>query len=314
MPSRIGAVAPIQPPRPIERVGSLITDHARPLPPATRLEVRPPFIQALREALHALRDRVVGVRAEDEPVTRYLGFRSLDQEAQDTTRELDGLDDDERTWAESLRAEVSQEQQQAQDALDDDARADLAALLQLEQRHVERTTVRQQLDQVTERSQARARTVARLVQEEAEVGKTPLRLPRAWLLPTVVTALAAVTVGARVVRGLPLLGWSSAIAAAASFLTLLWLVAHPLLRRGPLVRRLAQLRTVREAEQQQEAEAAAALRHALKVFEDVDAACRREEDAAQAVFHRRPGVQRYLKASGPVVTVGPAKPVTVPRG
>jgi hypothetical protein len=100
-------------------------------------------------------------------------------------------------------------------------------------------------------------------------------------------------------------GWRWSWLLAASLFVLLgsWLSLDPLARRAWLVRRLEQLTAWRQTAAEREARARQTLLHALKLFEEVDAQCRREEAAADAVFQRRPGVQRYVAKSGAVVAV-----------
>lgn len=301
MPQSVRGVSPIHPARRIEATTRAPTQTLGALEPATRREVPPPFVQILREALHRLRERVTEVRAEAEPLNRVLGFRSLEGEADELTRDLSRLEEDEQRWAKELRSDVREGGATARAGLDATAEADLALLLQLEQRHQERVTQRQRLDAAAGRTQERARAVARLVDDEASAQRTPLRLPYAWVLPVLVTAGALLALSWRLWSALPLLTPGSLLQGGAVLAAAAWFFLHPLHRRAAVLSRLADLRRRREREQVAEADAASELRHALKVFEEVDAACRREEEAALAVFHRRPGAQRYLRASGAVV-------------
>ncbi len=319
--SRIRAIPELPPVRglgPVESVEAV----------ATRRTVPHPFEQALRDAVVTIRETWARVETEEDPLAKHLGFKALNRGVGDSGFDPAQLSEaDDQVYARDLLHALRGAEEQSFIYLDDAARVDLETLLRFEQKSHERT-VASETRASAARDETRERVVVERLQQDVVRHEQLLsRLPSTprpgWLrVLGALVAVASLGVLGVVVRqpgliaqwfaGLPALRWSTAVGAVGTGLWGAWLGMDPLQRRAWMLERLQEVASWRQTAAQREAVATEALVHALKLFEEVDAACRREESAAQAVVQRRPGVQRYLSASGAVVAVTIAQ-VQVPR-
>lgn len=275
-----------------------------------------PFEQALREALVSLKEGLARVQGELDPLSRHLGYRALDREVGDRKLDPEQLSrPDEQQWARELLHTVHTEAARSTLYLDDAARVDLEVLLRWELKRHERDDAEARRAAALHLEQTQQAAVRRMVDEasstEAEVAQ--LRPERsAWQRALgLVVGLAGLlaffaivmqpSLLAKWARGLPAVRWSSVALSLVFVAGGGWIAIDPRQRRAWLVRRLLELAELRRTAAEREAEAREALTRAKKLFEEVDAELQREEAAALAVLQRRPGAERYVNLTRPVV-------------
>lgn len=275
-----------------------------------------PFEQALREALISLKEGLARVQAESDPLARHLGYRALDREATDGKVDPEQLSrPDEQQWARELLQTVHREVGRSALYLDDAARVDLEVLLRWELRRHEREDAEARRAAALHVEQLEHASARRVVEEVERTEQTVSRLapPRpGWqrAAGVLLAALGLIALGlvvgqpgllAKWWRGLPSVRWGSLLGGLGAALAGAWLAVDPQQRRAWLVRRLLELAELRRTASEREAAALEALTRAKKLFEEVDAECQREEAAALAVLQRRPGAERYVSLTAPVV-------------
>lgn len=311
-----GPVAfPVRVLAPSERLGPLA---ARPagLGEATRRSAAPDFEHALREAVAELRDVFQQAQAEGDPLTRHLALWRLARNVSSSDWDVSRLSrKDEQAFArELLRAVVTLSAQSAEQ-LDPLARADLEVLLRAEAHFEECAALEAQKDAA---ARAAAQEAVRLAatRREVEDGEAVLAATPAFALRYVGLLLAflgvlaflssAVALGAWALgRTLPLVdaapgpGGVVTPAVVAVLAGAGWWAIEPRRRRAWWAARLVQLRALLETHAQAEARTKTELDHALALWAQVDAECRAEDAAAEAVFRRRPGSARYVRRAPP---------------
>ncbi|MDP1829512.1 MAG: hypothetical protein Q8L48_39965 [Archangium sp.] len=281
---------------------------------ATQRVVLPAFEQALRQAIAGIRETVKQLETESDGLTRHLGYRALNRDVSEQGIDPQQLPDPEdRAFAHDVLRGAQQREAQCLAGLDAAAREDLEVVLQLEQARQQRTdaearhrtAVAEQLAQrgVVEGLARDARSRERLIETPSWTRWPALVLSLAGLGLLVVLVVRPALLGAWA-AGLPVWRWTSVLAAVALTLAGGWFGMNPLQRRAWWQARLQRLATSLRSAREREEVSANALRHARKLFEDVDAECRREEEAARAVLQRRPGAKRYVSLSGPSVLPG----------
>lgn len=294
-----------------------VTRPTEVLGAATVREVATPFEQALREAIASLKEQLTRVEGEADPLTRHLGYRAFNRDARARNLDPNALSDPEdQAYAQELLQTARGREAQSFAALDDTARVDLQVLLYLDERlHAREAAAHQRAAAAQVKSAERA-TVERLQQQaarhEAEVAQLPSTPRPAWLrvLGVVLATLSVAVLAALITHptlwaALPVLRWTSGLVALSMVVVGGWLGMDPLQRRKWALEQLRQLSEWTSTAAQREAAANEALTHALKLFEEVDAECKREEAAALAVLKRRVGAERYVSLSGGVVAFDP---------
>jgi hypothetical protein len=290
-------------------------------PAAVRVQLTP-FERALREAIAGLRESLEKVAAERDPLTRHLGFRALNQDAKARRFEPEKLSEvDDQQYARELLDSVQTGEHQSFEALQPSEREDLEAVLRFETRLQERELVSAHRTVASQQTEAEQSNTARLEREvarhQAAVAELPDTPKPVWLrlsgVAVAVLSLALLAVVWREVKWVPLLRWSTALAAMTTVLLGAWLVSDPYERRVWLLEQLHELSKWKEDAVVREQRANEELTRALKLFESVDAECQREEAAARAVFKRRPGVERYVSTSGAVIAFDSSVDAGQPR-
>jgi hypothetical protein len=261
------------------------------------------FEQALRTALAELKDAFTQVQAEGDPLSRHLGLRQLAEDVGAREWDVSHLSRrEEQDYARDLVRDVVTLASQSAERLDAQARTDLDAILRFEARQQERAALETQRDAA---SRAEARDVARrerlqrdIAQAEARLAALPPQPRPAWhrgagvglvlcaLVALVLAWSGPVSAGPPVPRG----AWG--LAAVVLGAVGAWLVRD---RRAALRARLAGLLARSQETDAEAARSKEALARALALFGKVDAECRAEEAAAEAVLHRRPGAARYVR-------------------
>lgn len=280
---------------------------------ATRRDIPEKFEQAVREALVELRQALASIEQERDGVVRHLSYRALSHEVR--TSGLDGRalsEGDERTYARQLVQQVHQHVAHSFQQLDFNAQRDVELLLHLEERMGQRaerrqaaTDAAQQLDDSRGQLQQMEREVARLSKALQNVSA---RQPRPmWLRAVgVILSLAGVTAGTvtfsqRNTVELPWVWMSVGVIVGAAGL---WLSVDSTQRRAWMRSALEKMVERRKGVVQRAAEAQAALERAKVLFEQIDAECRRDEEALKAVMERRPGALRFLGAQTALILTG----------
>lgn len=333
-------VKPVTGPERLTPLAPVVRPEARAVSPAPALDgatvhaPRGAFEEALRAALISLKEGVVRAEREADPLARHLGFRALEHElatgpaaafgppAGEAERpaEARGLEHlarpEEQQWARELLHTLRGGVERSFAALDQAAREDLALLLQQQVRARQWVEAQAQFEAVRQAAE-QARTAARLaVERAAHAERREAALPGsrpAWQVNTGLVLAAHGLVALLLValqpsllrlwaRGLPGLSWGLLLGGLVGLGAGAFWVLDPRLRRAWLARQLARLAELKRTHAEREAAAAAALAHAKKLFEQVDAECQREEAALRAVLARRPGVERYVNLAGPVVS------------
>lgn len=256
--------------------------RSTPIEAAAKVLARTPFERALRDSLHALRERVVTAQTETDPLNRHLGFRVLRSELTAATPDLEAVDDaEEREWAEALLDSIKDEAHLSYESLTPDERQDFEVLLRFEAGLAARTEFHQRVLASRQLARSERANLERLT-HQPRTGTTLLFAAGALCLGWMIFS---------VIRSTPATTWFSFAASVVLLSAGGWLAANP--RRA--------LEALRSAEAK-ERDAREGLRHALKVFEDMEAESQREEAAARAVLLRRPGIERFVAISAPQVT------------
>jgi hypothetical protein len=292
--------------------------RAAPVLAEATLRTAPPaFEQALRAAIAGLRDSMARLEAEIDPLSKHLGFRALNRDVAARGVDPEQLSrPDEQQYAGELLRSARGREAQTFVGLDPAARLDLEVLLQLERRLHERDALaarRAAADQAQAKERDTAERLERdLVRERETVEKAPAVTRPLWLrLLGVAAALLSFAFAAALAAqphllgawldGLPAVRWSSVLGALLLGALGSWLGTDPAKRRAWLLAQVEALTESGRLAKAREREAAEALTRARKLFEEVDAECRREEAAALAVLQRRPGAARYVSTTGTVV-------------
>lgn len=279
------------------------------LAPATWRTPTSPVEEALRAVLHQFAAALGRVETQTEPLTRHLGFRTIRRELNDAAVNPENLSDlEDQAWAKSLVDSARVKEHATLGSLDAQARSDLEVLLHFEQRLDERLAadVRRKAaseDQVTQRA------VLTRLERDAErrrldfVKLESSRRPKwARVLGVVIAVCSCGVLALRMeFEASPVLNVVTLAGVVFSGLLGSWLALDSRQRRAWLKERLEELATLKQSAAEREAHAKEHLTHALKLFDEVDAQCQREEAAARAVLLRLPGAERYLRTSGPVV-------------
>lgn len=313
------AVVPLRVLAPSERLAPPATAAVPHLGEATSRTPPADFEQALREAVADLREVFQQVQAEGDPLTRHLALRQLARDVSSNDWDVSRLTrKDEQTFARELVRDVVTLSTQSAERLDPLARGDLEVLLRFEGRLEERAALEVQREAAgrTAAQDAARRDTLRRELEEGEAREAAMVATPAFALRYVgvllaffgvVAFLASLVALAALVLGWPLPvvdvpsgpGSVAAPAVLAVVAGAAWWSVDPRRRRAWLVARLVQVRALLESQAQAEARSKATLDRALALWAKVDAECRAEEAAAEAVFRRRPGVARYVQRPAP---------------
>ncbi|MDP2273453.1 MAG: hypothetical protein Q8N23_16150 [Archangium sp.] len=279
------------------------------LAPATWRTATSPLEEALRAALHQFAAALGRVETEPDPLTRHLGFRTVRRELNEAAVAPQNLSDpEEQAWAKSLVDSARAKEHATLGALDAQARSDLEVLLTFERRLDERHAA-DVLRKAATQDQLTQRAVLSRLQRDTERRRADFvklessRRPKWARVLGVVIAICSFGVLALRMEfdASPLLSRVTLAGVIFSGLLGSWLALDSRQRRAWLKDRLEELATLRQSAAEREAHAKEHLTHALKLFDEVDAQCQREEAAARAVLLRLPGAERYLRTSGPVV-------------